>query len=71
MMSIKISPEAEVMKDLVLDIGELRPFVMIEALCSILIDYMDAFIENIEEGGFKYVPEEEYKTSVKVQNRKN
>jgi len=50
MMSIEISPEAEVVADIIYDIGDHRPYVMLEAICSILVAFTDAFIENhIEE----------------------
>jgi len=68
MMRMQISPEAEVMKDIILDIGEHKPFVLVEAVCSIAIDYMELLMEEYVEntGG---LPADEHDIRLKIFGR--
>jgi hypothetical protein len=47
-MSITISPEAEMLKNTIMDLFEISKidtYVMVEALCAIVVEYTDAFMD--------------------------
>jgi hypothetical protein len=54
MMSITISPEAEMLKDTITDLVEISNIdtrVLMETLCALVVEYADAFMERSDEYG--------------------